>query len=203
MNKKVRFTEDGILDKETQIEVTKYAAKLLNEVREALGTTPFEITQRSLNDSSTVARLATKYWGQENEYENKYIHAIAYGEFLGHNCYDISPDVSFALERGEQVDISKVVTVDDLHHAIYNTLAWSLFHDEDGGWLRLVYLSGLDKINAPIYLGVQVTKRGRVHIDINDDKFREQGSIHSGQDMYGNAQWYRSTVDDSPRIPID
>ncbi len=48
-----------------------------------------------------------------------------------------------------------------------------------------------------------MTRRGRVHIDINDDKFWEQGKIHSAQDMDGNPQWYKSTVDNSPRIPIN
>lgn len=194
-NERVKMDSNGQLNRDAQIELTRYTAKLLNSIRNQLGTPQYQITEQALSDSSNMA----KAWSEHSLFGDELQNVRA----ANHQVGDIrSLDDNW---HGEKVDVNTGITVDDLHHAVFNLVMDRMangFSDEDWDWSDFVKLTGIDKNFADIYLGVQVDKLGFIHINGNDDKTPNQGQIFSVPTDNGWINWYKITEDDSPRIPV-
>lgn len=171
----IHLNSDGVLDSKIQLEVTRYTADLLNQVRQALGEPKYMITEGSLERGYNLARDYSKdnYAALSKPFPH-------YMEALEKNgC--LTESMSVGLLAG---------TLDGLHYNIYNAICSMLFDDGEGGanlmggWGHMTDLTGIrgDTVDPDtsfntyntrgIYLSVQEDKMGQLHFNAENSTIK-------------------------------
>ena len=189
-NVTVSLTSDGNLDSNTELEITRYTAGLLNPIRASLGVDQYQITQRALDDS---ANIAAQYSAANWTIFNHGTHDFA---VLNANHFD-----GESLSDGYLSFDNGSTTLDNIHEAIYNSIIDMLFQDSDSYWGHMTDLAGLRGELNGIYLGVQIDKNGQVHF--NGNIAMRPGYTYSAQsDAAGHQVTNTADPDTSARIPL-
>lgn len=121
----VHFNSDGTLSRKDTIIATQYAAKLLNPIREAIGTNPLKITNASINMSM---ENASKYRAKghndfQDSHDEQLLNNIANewgNDYIGES---LAGNVTLAKTQNP--------TIADLKYAIYHGIEDCLF---EGSW---------------------------------------------------------------------
>lgn len=185
----VHLTSAGTLDSQTELEVTRYAANLLNSIRHQLGVSEYQITQQALDDSTNIAAQYVKdNWTLFNHGNHDFLAL-----FKNHQDGE-------SLSDGYIYFDNDTASLDQIHEAIYYSITSMLFDDKDSFWGHMTDLAGLRGELNGIYLGVQLDRNGQVHFNGNNQQ--TDGSEVS-ENINGHVYTAIQHRDNSKRIPIN
>ena len=171
-NTPIHFNSDGTLSREDVIIATKYAAELINPVREAIGENPYEITNASID---MTMENASKYRAKghndwHDSHDSDLLNSIAHewgkfqmGESLAGN-WSLAPE--------------KNLSVADLKEAVHQAVIDLLFEGADGS----------DNGHTTDLLNVRYQKSQNVHTDFLGVTFDADPVNHNGWIRFNSIQ---------------
>lgn len=171
-NTPIHFNSDGTLSREDVIIATKYAAELINPVREAIGENPYEITNASID---MTMENASKYRDKghndwQDSHDSDLLNSIAHewGKFqLGES---LAGNWSLASEKN--------LSVADLKEAVHQAVIDLLFEGADGS----------DNGHTTDLLNVRYQKSQNVHTDFLGVTFDADPVNHNGWIRFNSIQ---------------
>ena len=144
----VILNDNGTLSRDDIIKATQFAASLLNPIREAIGVTPYKITNASIDVTQDVANEYRKdNW---NTWENSHD-----GEALSRVAEKWNTDLvgeSWAGDGwfGGHGHAYNNLTLDDLYYGVYNSILMLLFQDASQNYGHATDLLGVRAANSDL-----------------------------------------------------
>lgn len=144
----VILNNNGTLSRDNIIKATRFAVSLLNPIREAIGVTPYKITNASIDVAQDVANEYRKdNW---NTWENSHD-----GEALSRVAEKWNTDLvgeSWAGDGwfGGHGHAYSNLTLDDLYYGVYNSILMLLFQDANQDYGHATDLLGVCAANSDL-----------------------------------------------------
>lgn len=144
----VILNNNGTLSRDNIIKATRFAVSLLNPIREAIGVTPYKITNASIDVAQDVANEYRKdNW---NTWENSHD-----GEALSRVAEKWNTDLvgeSWAGDGwfGGHGHAYSNLTLDDLYYGVYNSILMLLFQDANQDYGHATDLLGVRAANSDL-----------------------------------------------------
>lgn len=146
--KPVVLNDNGTLSRDDTIKATQFAVSLINPIREAIGVTPYKITNASIDVAQDVA----------NEYRkdnwNAWDHAHD-GDALDRVATKWGTDLVGESWAGDSWfggfgHVYTNLTLDDLYHGIYESILNLLFNDSTQGYGHATDILGVRAANSDL-----------------------------------------------------
>lgn len=146
----VVLNDNGTLSRDDTIKATQFAVSLINPIREAIGVTPYKITNASIDVAQDVA----------NEYRkdnwNAWDHAHD-GDALDRVATKWGTDLVGESWAGDSWfggfgHVYTNLTLDDLYHGIYESILNLLFNDSTQGYGHTTDILGVRAANSDLPL---------------------------------------------------
>jgi SEC10/PgrA surface exclusion-like protein/LPXTG-motif cell wall-anchored protein len=171
-NTPIHFNSDGTLSKEDVIIATKYAAELINPVREAIGENPYEITNASID---MTMENASKYRAKgHNDWKDSHD-----GQLLTDIAHEWGKfQMGESLDGNWSLASEKNLTVADLKAAVHQAVIDLLFEGADGS----------DNGHTTDLLNVRYQKSQNVHNDLLGVTFDADPVNHNGWVRFNSIQ---------------
>lgn len=138
VNVPVTLNANGTLSRDDIIKATQFAVSLLNPIREAIGVTPYEITNASIDVAQDVANEYRKdNWNPvENSHDGEALSRVAENWGVEQIGESWAGDGWFSKSYQTDADGNLIhdytnSTLDDLYHGVYNSILALLFKDAD------------------------------------------------------------------------
>lgn len=144
----VVLNDNGTLSRDDTIKATQFAVSLINPIREAIGVTPYKITNASIDVAQDVA----------NEYRkdnwNAWDHAHD-GDALDRVATKWGTDLVGESWAGDSWfggfgHVYTNLTLDDLYHGIYESILNLLFNDSTQGYGHATDILGVRAANSDL-----------------------------------------------------
>lgn len=144
----VVLNDNGTLSRDDTIKATQFAVSLINPIREAIGVTPYKITNASIDVAQDVA----------NEYRkdnwNAWDHAHD-GDALDRVAAKWGTDLVGESWAGDSWfggfgHVYTNLTLDDLYHGIYESILNLLFNDSTQGYGHATDILGVRAANSDL-----------------------------------------------------
>lgn len=154
---KITLNDNGTLSHDDVIFASQYAASLINPLREAIGTTPYKITNASIAVAEEVENGYRKdkfnMWTESGHHDDKLLDQTA--KNWGTSMIDESwaGDMSFGkvtydFNTGKWTHDYSNLTRNDLQRGIYNAITNLLFTDDDLSFGHTTDLLGVRAANS-------------------------------------------------------
>ena len=153
----VVLNSNGTLSRNDIIKATQYAVSLINPIREAIGVTPYKITNASIDVAQDVANEYRKdNWNTwEHEHDNDALDRVAEKwntDLVGESW---AGDGSFGAAYEQDKDGYFIhnynnLTLDDLYHGVHNAIVMLLFKDADQGYGHATDILGVRAANSDL-----------------------------------------------------
>ena len=144
----VTLNDNGTLSRDDIIKATQFAVSLLNPIREAIGVTPYKITNASIDAAQDVANEYRKdNWNTWNNSHD--------GEALSRVAEKWNTDLvseSWAGDGwfGGPWHVYNNLTLDDLYRGVYNSILMLLFQDASQNYGHATDLLGVRAANSDL-----------------------------------------------------
>ena len=144
----VTLNDNGTLSRDDIIKATQFAVSLLNPIREAIGVTPYKITNASIDVAQDVANEYRKdNWNTLNNSHD--------GEALSRVAEKWNTDLvseSWAGDGwfGGPWHVYNNLTLDDLYRSVYNSILMLLFQDASQNYGHATDLLGVRAANSDL-----------------------------------------------------
>lgn len=157
----VTLNANGTLSRDDIIKATRFAVSLLNPIREAIGVTPYKITNASIDVTQDVANEYRKdNWNTwEHAHDNDALDRVAnkwnidlVGEsWVGDVAFD---QVKWTPNNGDTGFVHNYnnLTLNDLYQGIYSSILSLLFKDADQGYGHAADILGVRAANSDLTL---------------------------------------------------
>ena len=144
----VTLNANGTLSRNDIIKATQFAVSLLNPIREAIGVTPYKITNASIDVAQDVANEYRKdNWNTwEHAHDNDALDRVA-------NKWNIDlVGESWAGDGwlGGPWHVYNNLTLDDLYRGVYESILMLLFQDADQGYGHATDILGVRAANSDL-----------------------------------------------------
>lgn len=144
----VTLNANGTLSRNDIIKATQFAVSLLNPIREAIGVTPYKITNASINVAQDVANEYRKdNWNTcEHAHDNDALDRVAEKwntDLVGESW---AGDGWF----GGPWHVYNNLTLDDLYRGVYESILMLLFQDADQGYGHATDILGVRSANSDL-----------------------------------------------------
>ncbi len=144
----VILNDNGTLSRDDIIKATQFAVSLLNPIREAIGVTPYKITNASIDVAQDVANEYRKdNWNTlENSHDGEALSRVAEKwntDLIGESWAD---DGWF----GGHGHAYSNLTLDDLYYGVYNSILMLLFQDANQDYGHATDLLGVRAANSDV-----------------------------------------------------
>lgn len=155
----VTLNANGTLSRDDIIKATQFAVSLLNPIREAIGVTPYKITNASIDVAQDVANEYRKdNWNTwDHAHDNDALDQVASKwnvDLVGESW---AGDVSFGQVKWtpnngdtEFVHNYNNLTLNDLYKGVYSSILSLLFHDADKGYGHAADILGVRAANSDL-----------------------------------------------------
>lgn len=142
------LNDNGTLSRENIIKATQFAVSLLNPIREAIGVTPYKITNASIDVTQDVANEYRKdNWNTwEHAHDNDALDRVASKwnvDLVGESW---AGDGWF----GGPWHVYNNLTLDDLYRGVYESILMLLFQDADQGYGHATDILGVRAANSDL-----------------------------------------------------
>ena len=152
---KVTLNDNGTLSRDDIVFASQYAASLINPIREAIGTTPYKITNASIDVAQDVENGYRKdNWNAwTNAHDNKLLGQVANDWGTSMIGESWSGDgwfgkLTYNQNTGKWNHDYSNLTRDDLQRGIYNAIIGLLFKDDDSNFGHTTDLLGVRAANS-------------------------------------------------------
>ncbi len=144
----VTLNANGTLSRNDIIKATQFAVSLLNPIREAIGVTPYKITNASIDVAQDVANEYRKdNWNTwEHAHDNDALDRVAEKwntDLVGESW---ASDGWF----GGPWHLYNNLTLDDLYRGVYESILMLLFQDADQGYGHATDILGVRAVNSDL-----------------------------------------------------
>lgn len=144
----VTLNANGTLSRNDIIKATQFAVSLLNPIREAIGVTPYKITNASIDVAQDVANEYRKdNWNTwEHAHDNDALDRVAEKwntDLVGESW---AGDGWF----GGPWHVYNNLTLDDLYRGVYESILMLLFQDADQGYGHATDILGVRAANSDL-----------------------------------------------------
>lgn len=144
----VVLNDNGTLSRDDTIKATQFAVSLINPIREAIGVTPYKITNASIDVAQDVANEYRKdnwnTWDHAHDGDALDRVANAWGtDLVGESWAGDSWFGGFG-------HVYTNLTLDDLYHGIYESILNLLFNDSTQGYGHATNLLGVRAANSDL-----------------------------------------------------
>lgn len=155
----VTLNANGTLSRDDIIKATQFAVSLLNPIREAIGVTPYKITNASIDVAQDVANEYRKdNWNTwDNSHDGEALDRVAEkwntdlvseswagdGEFGQVKWTPNNGDTEFIHNYNN-------LTLNDLYKGVYSSILSLLFHDADQGYGHATDILGVRAANSDL-----------------------------------------------------
>lgn len=155
----VILNTNGTLSRDDIIKATQFAVSLLNPIREAIGVTPYKITNASIDVAQDVANEYRKdNWNTwEHAHDNDALDRVAekwntdlVGEsWAGDGSFG---QVKWNPNNGDTKFVHNYnnLTLNDLYKGVYSSILSLLFHDADQGYGHATDILGVRAANSDL-----------------------------------------------------
>lgn len=155
----VTLNANGTLSRDDIIKATQFAVSLLNPIREAIGVTPYKITNASIDVAQDVANEYRKdNWNTwDHAHDNDALDSVAnkwnidlVGEsWAGDGSFG---QVKWTPNNGDTEFVHNYnnLTLNDLYKGVYSSILSLLFHDADQGYGHATDLLGVRAANSDL-----------------------------------------------------
>lgn len=159
----VTLNANGTLSRDDIIKATRFAVSLLNPIREAIGVTPYKITNASIDVAQDVANEYRKdNWNTwEHAHDNDALDRVANKWNIDLVGESWTGDVAFGQVKwtpnnGDTGFVHNYnnLTLNDLYQGIYSSILSLLFKDADQGYGHATDILGVRAANDGDNLGV-------------------------------------------------
>lgn len=151
----VVLNSNGTLSRDDIIKATQYAVSLINPIREAIGVTPYKITNASIDVAQDVANEYRKdNWNTwENSHDSDALSRVANNwnvDLVGESwAGDGSFGAAYEPDKdGYFIHNYNNLTLDDLYHGVHNAIVMLLFKDADQDYGHATDLLGVRDPNS-------------------------------------------------------
>lgn len=153
----VTLNANGTLSRDDIIKATQFAVSLLNPIREAIGVTPYKITNASIDVAQDVANEYRKdNWNTwEHAHDNDALDRVAEKWNVDLVSESWTGDGSFGQVKWtpnngdtEFVHNYNNLTLNDLYKGVYSSILSLLFHDADQGYGHATDILGVRAANS-------------------------------------------------------
>ncbi|MRI07318.1 SEC10/PgrA surface exclusion domain-containing protein [Limosilactobacillus reuteri] len=148
----VTLNANGTLSRDDIIKATQFAVSLLNPIREAIGVTPYKITNASIDVAQDVANEYRKdNWNTwDHEHDNDALDRVANNWNIDDLGESWAGDGSFGQVKWtpnngdtEFIHNYNNLTLNDLYQGVYSSILSLLFKDADQGYGHATDLLGV------------------------------------------------------------
>lgn len=144
----VTLNDNGTLSRDDIIKATQFAVSLLNPIREAIGVTPYKITNASIDVAQDVANEYRKdNWNTwDHAHDNDALDRVA-------NKWNVDlVGESWAGDGwfGGPWHVYNNLTLDDLYRGVYESILMLLFQDADQGYGHATDILGVRSANSDL-----------------------------------------------------
>ncbi|MFR0536341.1 SEC10/PgrA surface exclusion domain-containing protein [Limosilactobacillus reuteri subsp. suis] len=155
----VTLNANGTLSRDDIIKATQFAVSLLNPIREAIGVTPYKITNASIDVAQDVANEYRKdNWNTwDHAHDNDALDQVAskwnvdlVGEsWAGDGSFG---QVKWTPNNGDTEFVHNYnnLTLNDLYKGVYSSILSLLFHDADQGYGHATDILGVRAANSDL-----------------------------------------------------
>lgn len=142
----VTLNDNGTLSRDDIIKATQFAVSLLNPIREAIGVTPYKITNASIDVAQDVANEYRKdNWNTwDNSHDGEALSRVAEKWNIGLVGESWAGDGWF----GGHGHAYSNLTLDDLYYGVYNSILMLLFQDASQNYGHATDLLGVRAANS-------------------------------------------------------
>ncbi|MGK4160723.1 SEC10/PgrA surface exclusion domain-containing protein [Limosilactobacillus reuteri] len=144
----VILNDNGTLSRNDIIKATQFAVSLLNPIREAIGVTPYKITNASIDVAQDVANEYRKdNWNTwNNSHDGEALSRVAEKWNIGLVGESWAGDGWF----GGHGHAYSNLTLDDLYYGVYNSILMLLFQDASQNYGHATDLLGVRAANSDL-----------------------------------------------------
>ena len=144
----VTLNANGTLSRDDIIKATQFAVSLLNPIREAIGVTPYKITNASIDIAQDVANEYRKdNWNTwNNSHDGKALSRVAEKWNTDFVSESWAGDGWF----GGHGHAYSNLTLDDLYYGVYNSILMLLFQDANQDYGHATDLLGVRAANSDL-----------------------------------------------------
>lgn len=144
----VTLNDNGTLSRDDIIKATQFAVSLLNPIREAIGVTPYKITNASIDVAQDVANEYRKdNWNTwNNSHDGEALSRVAEKWNTDFVSESWAGDGWF----GGPWHIYNNLTLDDLYRGVYNSILMLLFQDASQNYGHATDLLGVRAANSDL-----------------------------------------------------
>lgn len=155
----VTLNANGTLSRDDIIKATQFAVSLLNPIREAIGVTPYKITNASIDVAQDVANEYRKdnwnTWGHAHDNDaldsvaNKWNIDLVGESWAGDESFG---QVKWTPNNGDTEFVHNYnnLTLNDLYKGVYSSILSLLFHDADQGYGHATDILGVRAANSDL-----------------------------------------------------
>ena len=155
----VTLNANGTLSRDDIIKATQFAVSLLNPIREAIGVTPYKITNASIDVAQDIANEYRKdNWNTwDHAHDNDALDSVAnkwnidlVGEsWAGDGSFG---QVKWTPNNGDTEFVHNYnnLTLNDLYKGVYSSILSLLFHDADQGYGHATDILGVRAANSDL-----------------------------------------------------
>lgn len=155
----VTLNANGTLSRDDIIKATRFAVSLLNPIREAIGVTPYKITNASIDVAQDVTNEYRKdNWNTwDHAHDNDALDSVAnkwnidlVGEsWAGDGSFG---QVKWTPNNGDTEFVHNYnnLTLNDLYKGVYSSILSLLFHDADQGYGHATDILGVRAANSDL-----------------------------------------------------
>lgn len=164
----VKITDIDNLTQAQRVALSEFAAGLINQVRDQLGTVNITVSKGALDFAQAVAkRYDSDNWElfDKNEHDVAAISTVAgeYGLVTGSNYYE---DLSEGFLTSNIA--TNNISLDNLKSAIYYTITYMLFADSGSNWqhsLSITNVAHYSTTDSMEYFAFATDKYGQIHLE--------------------------------------
>lgn len=144
----VILNDNGTLSRDDIIKATQFAVSLLNPIREAIGVTPYKITNASIDVAQDVANEYRKdNWNTwDHAHDNDALDRVANNWNIDLVGESWAGDGWF----GGPWHVYNNLTLDDLYRGVYESILMLLFQDADQGYGHATDILGVRAANSDL-----------------------------------------------------
>lgn len=155
----VTLNANGTLSRDDIIKATQFAVSLLNPIREAIGVTPYKITNASIDIAQDVANEYRKdNWNTwDNSHDGKALSRVAEKwntDFVSESWAGDGTfgQVKWTPNNGDTKFVHSYnnLTLNDLYRGIYNSVLMLLFQDADQNYGHTTDILGVRAANSDL-----------------------------------------------------
>lgn len=155
----VTLNANGTLSRDDIIKATQFAVSLLNPIREAIGVTPYKITNASIDIAQDVANEYRKdNWNTwDNSHDGKALSRVAEKwntDFVSESWAGDGTfgQVKWTPNNGDTKFVHSYnnLTLNDLYRGIYNSVLMLLFQDADQNYGHATDILGVRAANSDL-----------------------------------------------------